>query len=107
MASYTLKVNGRTQLVTLQNPDIPLLWVLRDYLGLTGTKYGCGIEICAACTVLIDGKPQKSCELNLNAVVGKAIMTVEGLAADVDWAKAQAAWVTHQVPHAAIASRVC
>ena len=98
MTSYTLNVNGQSQVVTLQNPDIPLLWVLRDYLGLTGTKYGCGIEICHACTVLINGQPDKSCVLSLKDVVGKTILTVEGLAGDVQGAKAQAAWVSHQVP---------
>lgn len=98
MATYTLNVNGKSTTVTVSSPDIPLLWVLRDHLGLTGTKYGCGIEVCGACTVLVNGQPEKSCDMSVKEAVGRKIMTVEGLAADPDGAKAQAAWVAHQVP---------
>ncbi|MBI1171981.1 2Fe-2S iron-sulfur cluster binding domain-containing protein [bacterium] len=98
MATYTLNVNGQSQTVTVANGDMPLLWVLRDHLGLTGTKYGCGIEVCGACTVLVNGQPEKSCDMSVKEAVGRKILTVEGLAQDVDGAKAQAAWVAHQVP---------
>ena len=98
MANFTLNVNGQDHVVAVPSADIPLLWVLRDYLGLTGTKYGCGIEICSACTVLVNGHAEKSCDMSVKEAAGKAIMTVEGLAADVDGAKAQAAWVAQQVP---------
>ena len=76
---------------------MPLLWVLRDLLGLTGTKYGCGIEICGACTVLIDGKPEKSCDFEAEKAVGKSIKTIEGLSANRSH-PAQVAWIAHQVP---------
>ncbi len=98
MPTYTLNVNGQAQTVTVANGAMPLLWVLRDHLGLTGTKYGCGIEVCGACTVLMDGQPGKSCVLSIQEANGRNIMTVEGLATDPQGAKAQAAWVTHQVP---------
>ena len=77
---------------------MPLLWVLRDKLGLTGTKYGCGIEICGACTVLVNGKPEKSCDMSVKEAVGRKITTIEGIAATANGAKAQAAWVANQVP---------
>ena len=96
--TLTLNVNGVNRSVTVSNPDMPLLWVLRDLLGLTGTKYGCGIEVCGACTVLIDGQREHSCVFNVSSAVGKRIMTVEGLAADSDGKKAQAAWIENQVP---------
>ncbi len=96
--ALTLTVNGVSRSVTVANTSMPLLWVLRDLLGLTGTKYGCGIEICGACTVLVNNAPQKSCDMDVGSAVGKSIMTVEGLAADVDGQKAQAAWIANQVP---------
>ncbi len=98
MPVFNLNVNGQVQSVTVSNPDMPLLWVLRDHLGLTGTKYGCGIEVCGACTVLVNGQPEKSCDMSVQEAVGRKIMTVEGLSADPQGVKAQAAWVEHQVP---------
>lgn len=96
--TLTLNVNGASKTVAVPDTGMPLLWVLRDLLGMTGTKYGCGIEICGACTVLVDGQPQKSCDMDVGSAVGHAIMTVEGLASDPDGAKAQSAWVANQVP---------
>lgn len=96
--TVSLNVNGVARSVAVSSADMPLLWVLRDLLGLTGTKYGCGIEVCGACTVLVNGQPEKSCEFNVGSAVGKKIVTVEGLAADTDGKKAQAAWVSNQVP---------
>ena len=98
MATYTLNVNGKNYAVTASSPEMPLLWVLRDKIGLTGTKYGCGIEVCGACTVLVDGQPEKSCDMSVQEAVGRKIVTVEGLATDTNGAKAQAAWVAKQVP---------
>jgi isoquinoline 1-oxidoreductase alpha subunit len=97
MPSLTLNVNGRDHTVTVQNKDMPLLWVLRDLIGLTGTKYGCGIEICGACTVLVNGEPEKSCDIDVSSAVGKRITTIEGLSPDRSH-PAQKAWVLHQVP---------
>ena len=77
---------------------MPLLWVLRGLLGLTGTKYGCGIEICGACTVLVNGQPEKSCDFDVGSAVGKSIQTIEGMATDTVGQKVQAAWVANQVP---------
>ena len=74
-----LKINGRTYTVAEQ-PDRTLLWVLRDELGLTGTKFGCGIGMCGSCTVLVEGQPTRSCVTSLSAVAGKTILTLEGLA---------------------------
>ena len=96
--TLTLNVNGVMRAVTVNDIGMPLLWALRDLLGLTGTKYGCGIEVCGACTVLVNGKPEKSCDMDVGSAVGRKIMTVEGLAADPDGKKAQAAWVAAQVP---------
>lgn len=98
MTTMTLNVNKRDYTVTVSSGSMPLLWVLRDVIGLTGTKYGCGIEVCGACTVLIDGQREHSCVFDVSSAVGKKIMTVEGLAADADGQKAQQAWVAHQVP---------
>ena len=97
MPSYTLNVNGRDQQVTVSSSGMPLLWVLRDVLGLTGTKYGCGIEICGACTVWVNGEPQKSCDIDVSSAAGKKITTIEGLSPDRSH-PAQKAWVLHQVP---------
>jgi len=73
------------------------LWVLRDYLGLTGTKYGCGIEVCGACTVLVDGEAEKSCDMDAGEAAGKNITTIEGLSPDSTH-PVQKAWVAEQVP---------
>lgn len=98
MASYKLNVNGKVYTVSVADPEMPLLWVLRDKIGLTGTKYGCGIEVCGACTVMVDGQPEKSCDMSVKEAIGRKIVTVEGLAATANGAKAQAAWVAKQVP---------
>lgn len=98
MPNYTLNVNGQSHTVTAASGDMPLLWALRDLIGLTGTKYGCGIEVCGACTVLINGQAEKSCDMSVSEAVGRKITTVEGLAADPQGAKVQAAWIAHQVP---------
>jgi len=95
--NLTLNVNGVDRQVTVNDSNIPLLWVLRDHLGLTGTKYGCGIEICGACTVHINGRPEKSCDVKASETVGKRITTIEGLSANRSH-PAQVAWIAHQVP---------
>lgn len=97
MPSYTLNVNGQNLPVTVSSADMPLLWVLRDVLNLTGTKYGCGIEVCGACTVMIDGQPEHSCVFDVSSAVGKSIVTIEGLSKDRSH-PAQQAWITNQVP---------
>ena len=96
--SLTLNVNGQNYPISVPDSGMPLLWVLRDIIGLTGTKYGCGIEFCGACTVLIDGRPERSCDQDVGSAVGRKIVTVEGLAADPNGQKAQAAWIANQVP---------
>ena len=96
--TYTLIVNGVSKSVTVSNSSMPLLWVLRDILGLTGTKYGCGIEVCGACTVLINGQPERSCDVDISSAAGKSILTVEGLANDAVGQKVQKAWTDNQVP---------
>ena len=78
---YALNVNGKSYSVDV-DAATPLLWTLRDVLGLTGTKYGCGIEICGACTVLVDGEPKKSCDMDTSSAAGKKIVTIEGLSKD-------------------------
>jgi aerobic-type carbon monoxide dehydrogenase small subunit (CoxS/CutS family) len=92
----TLKVNGKQVKVDVE-PDMPLLWVLRDELGLTGTKYACGIAACGACTVHVDGKPVRSCVMPVSAVEGATVTTIEGLSANGDH-PVQKAWVNLQVP---------
>jgi isoquinoline 1-oxidoreductase subunit alpha len=97
MANLTLNVNGKQHTVTVNDPDMPLLWVLRDLIGLTGTKYGCGIEICGACTVMVNDQPEKACDMDVSSAVGKRIVTIEGLSPDRSH-PAQVAWIKHQVP---------
>ncbi len=92
----TLNVNGQDHPVNV-DPATPLLWVLRDTLQMTGTKYGCGIEICAACTVLVDGEAEKSCGMEVREAAGRRITTVEGLSPDRTHAL-QRAWIAEQVP---------
>ena len=92
----TLKVNGKQVNVDVE-PDMPLLWVLRDELGLTGTKYGCGISACGACTVHIDGQAVRSCVMPVSAVEGREVTTIEGLSKDGSH-PVQKAWVQLQVP---------
>ena len=97
MTTLTLNVNGQDHTVNVNNPDMPLLWVLRDLIGLTGTKYGCGIEVCGACIVMVSGQPEKACRFNASSAVGKPITTIEGLSPDRSH-PAQKAWIAHQVP---------
>ena len=92
-----LSVNGKTYDVNA-DPNTDLLWVLRDYVGLTGTKYGCGIKRCGACTVHVDGVAVRSCSVPLSEVVGKQVTTIEGLAQNGQLHKVQKAWLEHQVP---------
>jgi isoquinoline 1-oxidoreductase alpha subunit len=94
--SYNLTVNGSTQSVDAPG-DMPLLWVLRDLLGMTGTKFGCGIAQCGACTVHIDGKPVRSCLLPVAAVGDRNIVTIEGIGATPAGAKIQKAWLDLEV----------
>jgi isoquinoline 1-oxidoreductase subunit alpha len=94
---YSLNVNGTSYQVNVSDESTPLLWVLRDLLGLTGTKYGCGIEVCGACTVMIDGQPEHSCVFDVSSAVGKKIVTIEGLSPDNSH-PAQKAWIEQQVP---------
>ena len=92
-----LNINGQTHEVDV-DPDTPLLWVLRDTLGLTGTKYGCGIAQCGACTVHIDGVATRSCSMPVSAVGARKITTIEGLAANGTLHKVQQAWIDNDVP---------
>ena len=92
-----LTINGTSHDVDVE-PDTPLLWVIRDSIGLTGTKYGCGIAQCGACTVHIDGKAVRSCSLAVSDAAGKQITTIEGLAANGKLHKVQQAWVDNDVP---------
>ncbi len=100
MALLTLNVNGQTYTnVNVPDTGMPLLWLLRDILGLTGTKYGCGIEVCGACTVLVGGQAEKSCEFDVGSAVGKKIVTIEGLSpAGTQSHPVQKAWIANQVP---------
>jgi isoquinoline 1-oxidoreductase alpha subunit len=95
--AITMTVNGRQQTLDVE-PEMPLLWALRETLGLTGTKFGCGIAACGACTVHLDGRAVRSCTLPVSAVDGKSVTTIEGLTADGTPHKVQQAWVAHQVP---------
>jgi isoquinoline 1-oxidoreductase subunit alpha len=92
----TITVNGNRHDVDAAS-DTPLLWVLRDHLGLTGTKFGCGAALCGACTVHLDGEPVRSCSLPLDAVGSRRITTIEGLSADRTH-PVQTAWIEEQVP---------
>lgn len=94
--SFSLIVNGVTHEVDVE-PETPLLWVLRDTLGMTGTKYGCGIAKCGACTVHVDNQPVKSCNVNAASVAGKQVTTIEGLSTDNSH-PVQVAWVENTVP---------
>jgi isoquinoline 1-oxidoreductase alpha subunit len=92
-----LTINGTSHDVDVE-PDTPLLWVIRDTVGLTGTKYGCGIAQCGACTVHIDGKAVRSCSLAVSDAAGKQITTIEGLAQNNKLHKVQQAWIDNDVP---------
>jgi isoquinoline 1-oxidoreductase alpha subunit len=92
-----LSINGKTHDVNV-DPETPLLWVLRDTVGLTGTKYGCGVAVCGACTVHIDGVATRSCQTPLSTVGAGKITTIEGLAANGVLSKVQQAWLDNDVP---------
>jgi isoquinoline 1-oxidoreductase alpha subunit len=94
---FTFEVNGKQIKVDIE-ADTPLLWVLREQLGLTGTKYGCGIGVCGACTVLFEGQALRSCSLPISAVEGKRVQTIEGLDKNGQLSKIQKAWLDKQVP---------
>ena len=96
MASYTLRINGSTHTVDVPD-DMPLLWVLRDILGMTGTKYGCGIAQCGACTVHLDGNAVRSCSIPVSTVASGEITTIEGLSEEGDH-PVQQAWQAMNVP---------
>jgi len=92
-----LRVNGRTHELDL-DPDTPLLWVIRDTLGLSGTRYGCGIAQCGACTVHLDGTAVRSCMLPVSAAIGREITTIEGMSANGELHPVQKAWLSQDVP---------
>jgi isoquinoline 1-oxidoreductase subunit alpha len=92
-----LTINGKTSDVDV-DPTTPLLWAIREQVGLTGTKYGCGIAQCGACTVHIDGKAVRSCVTPVEAALGRKITTIEGLAVDGKLSRVQQAWLEHDVP---------
>jgi aerobic-type carbon monoxide dehydrogenase small subunit (CoxS/CutS family) len=96
MADITLRVNGSEKKVSV-SPETPLLWVLRDTLELTGTKFGCGAGLCGACTVHVDGAAVRSCSTPVSQVAGKAVMTIEGLGAN-GLHPVQQAWIAEEVP---------
>ena len=91
-----IKINGNTHKLDIE-PDTPLLWAIRDTIGLTGTKYGCGIQQCGACTVLIKGRPVRSCGVTIEEVLGQDITTIEGLSDD-NTHPVQKAWIAEEVP---------
>ncbi len=95
--AISLRVNGRRVELDVE-PEMPLLWALRDELSLTGTKFGCGIAACGACTVHIDGVARRSCSVPLGEVEGAAVTTIEGLAQRETLHAVQEAWIAHQVP---------
>ncbi|UXE68952.1 MAG: (2Fe-2S)-binding protein [Chryseotalea sp. WA131a] len=96
MAAILLKINGKSQTIEA-DPKMPLLWAIRDVVGLTGTKYGCGIAQCGACTVHLEGKPVRSCSIPVSSVANKNITTIEGLSTD-NSNPVQRAWIAEQVP---------
>lgn len=95
MIDLSFKLNQRMETINI-DPDTPLLWVLRDHFGLTGTKYSCGMGICGSCTVHIDGKPEQSCRIPISQIAGKHVLTIEGLAID-GLHPVQKAWVDEEV----------
>jgi aerobic-type carbon monoxide dehydrogenase small subunit (CoxS/CutS family) len=96
MAAIAFLLNGKRRTVDV-TPEMPLLWVLRDTLQMTGTKYGCGISMCGACTVHVDGRPIRSCATQVSSIAGKAVTTIEGLSATVTH-PVQQAWIEEDVP---------
>ena len=97
MPTYNLRVNGFARSVDSPDPDKPLLYVLRDF-GLTATKFGCGLGQCGACTVLVDGKAMRSCQMTVDAAKGKSVTTLEGLGTAANPHPLQAAFIAEQVP---------
>ena len=95
--SFTINVNGSTHSVDIDG-DTPLLWVLRDVLGMTGTKFGCGMALCGACTVHVDGNPIRSCITSIDSIGGSSITTIEGIHATAAGARIQKAWIDREVP---------
>jgi isoquinoline 1-oxidoreductase alpha subunit len=95
--AITITVNGEARSIDVE-PDTPLLWAIRDELGLTGTKFGCGIAVCGACTVHVNGRAVRSCTLPLSTVEGATVTTIEGLAKGGTLHPVQQAWIDHQVP---------
>jgi isoquinoline 1-oxidoreductase subunit alpha len=95
--STSLKINGKSVTVNAE-PDTPLLWVIRDEVGLTGTKFGCGMALCGACTVHLEGAPVRSCQTPLSAAAGKNVSTIESVSSTEVGRKIQAAWIAHDVP---------
>lgn len=96
MATVKFNLNGKAQTVDVP-PDMPLLWVLRDVLGMTGTKFGCGMALCGACTVHINGAATRSCVTQVKSIAGKNVVTIEGLSADASH-PVQQAWIEQDVP---------
>jgi isoquinoline 1-oxidoreductase subunit alpha len=96
MAAFQIKVNGQSYSVDVL-PDTPLLWVLRDNIGLTGTKFGCGVAQCGACTVFMDGQPLRACSMPVSGVGNSEIVTIEGVSGK-EAAAVQRAWIAHDVP---------
>lgn len=97
MPLYKINVNAKDYSVDAE-PDMPLLWVLRDLVGLTGTKYGCGIGLCSACMVLVNGNPQRSCQMQVSKVGTGKVTTIEGLAVNNKLHPLQMAFINHDVP---------
>jgi isoquinoline 1-oxidoreductase subunit alpha len=96
MANYELNINNTSYKIDVE-PDMPLLWAIRDFVGLTGTKFGCGMSLCGACTIHLDGVAVRSCSMPVAAAAGKKITTIEGISPNIDHA-VQKAWIELQVP---------
>src|SRR5215469_4249583 len=97
MVDMSIFINGEPYTVEVDDPNMPLLWVLRDLLGLTGTKFGCGVGLCGACTVHLDGTPTHSCLLPVSTIGNESVTTIEGLSADRNH-PLQRAWIAEEVP---------
>ena len=95
--SYALKINGKEHRVDV-DPDTPLLWVIRDVVGLTGTKFGCGMAMCGACTVHVDGQATRSCVTPVESVVGRSVTTIETIGQTPEGKRVQSAWIARDVP---------
>jgi len=94
---HTLTINGKARSVDVDD-DTPILWVLRDVLGMTGTKFGCGLALCGACTIHVDGQPARSCITPVSAAAGRRITTIEAIGATAAGKKIQQAWIALEVP---------